>query len=171
MTNFRVNVKVTTEGDRGGGGMRRIYERIRKIDTGAKRSRGAASLAMAVRVADEIVATVQGASGGGETWNEGHPKFVKRWQNSYERSSSTPGNPPRDQWGGLVDSVYTVKVSERSANVEVRAPYAVYHEFGDWTSFFGNSIGARPFIRPSLEKVSGELGTIAEAAFRNETGL
>lgn len=163
MTNVRVNVKIE--------GLGRVSARVRKVDGKAGSATDAASKAMAEEMKLAVEEELSTFSGGGQTWNEAHPAFHPRWQNSYGRPSAGPGASPNTQTGGLIDSLQVDRVSDKSYNFVVNSPYARFHEFDGWTSWYGNSIGERPFVRPALESIRDELGPVAQAAFREALGV
>jgi hypothetical protein len=66
--------------------------------------------------------------------------------------SSAPGRPPNSDTGYLANSIMHRMLSPVSAEVTAMAKYAVPLEFG-WTSRGGNTVPARPFMYPALEKV------------------
>jgi phage gpG-like protein len=66
--------------------------------------------------------------------------------------SSAPGMPPNSDTGYLANSIMHRMLTPVSAEVSAMAKYAVPLEFG-WTQKGGNTVPARPFMNPALEKV------------------
>lgn len=104
----------------------------------------------------------------GVLWNYSTPGFHPKWRNVYSRPSGAPGEAPASQSGNLMGSIDFYSTGEASGYMEIAAIYAAYQEFGDWTSWYGNKIEARPFVRPAIGKSLKKFNEAAVTRYRRE---
>lgn len=143
MTNVRINVNVD--------GMGHILDRVRKIDESAKQAQTPAAEAMAVATQKRIEERVRA------------PKSGIQWPGQ-PRPSGISGGYPANQWGDLLASIWISQTRHGSATLLVGAglpdPYAMRLEKG-FTTPSGRFVKF-PFVRPSVESLSGEYTTIVQ---------
>lgn len=152
MPNLRLNVHVE--------GQQRIFERVRRINERAPQLAEDATKAMAEALKREI-GEILFETSNGTTWNSYNPAW-KYWWKSYGSPSAAPGDPINYQTGELWQSIEIRKTSAGNHSLAVTAPYAQFHEITGWTSYYGNNIAPRPFVRPASERAAAEYNQIAE---------
>lgn len=90
-------------------------------------------------VRNTAVKSIQQHKSSGVTYTRSNP--------SRTHTASTEGNPPNSDTGFLANNINLVIDNDGlGAEVESRAEYSVYLEFGT------SEMGARPFLQPALEE-------------------
>lgn len=88
-------------------------------------------------------------------------QIAARWS---AQSPAPPGDPPAIDTGALADSI-TLQVGEDGAlMVGSSLDYAARLEFG------GQTLAARPWLRPALDRVRGEVAILAAERFGTWAG-
>lgn len=107
-------------------------KRYRNVDSEyAKQTRDTISIA-GLLVMNEAKRSIQSSSGGGRTYGN--------------HTASAAGQPPNTDTGFLVSNIFLDKDNDgMGADVESRADYSVYLEFGT------KDMQPRPFMQPALE--------------------
>lgn len=107
-------------------------KRYRNVDSQyAKQTRDTISIA-GLLVMNEAKRSIQSSSGGGRTYGN--------------HTASAAGQPPNTDTGFLVSNIFLDKDNDgMGADVESRADYSVYLEFGT------KDMQPRPFMQPALE--------------------
>lgn len=82
-------------------------------------------------------------------------RIYKRRQTTHQ--ASAPGQSPASDSGTLKKSIYSEKVRDLTYVVGSRIVYALHLEYGT------RKMAARPFFRPSVEAVKGQLRPRLEA--------
>lgn len=163
--NFRINVNFSPPN-----GLSRVQEIVRRVEIGSRRAAEEIVQDMYDAVHEEILQDAQTPKSG-TLWNRSNRYFYRTWKNSYSKPSAAPGESPADQTGGLYGSISFKRNTATSGNLEVGAKHGYWQEFGGWTSWYGNTIAARPFVRPATERARKRISDIARARYRKETGL
>ena len=75
---------------------------------------------------------------------------------------SPAGEPPHIEWAGLVNSIKSRRVKDKSWRVEDGVEYGLTHEFGDST----RNIPKRPFMVPAAERVRKNMAEKYKGLFK-----
>jgi hypothetical protein len=141
--NVRLNIHIDA--------MDGVIERVRSIDAAAKAAQNPAAEAMATATQQRIEERVRA------------PKSGIQWPGQ-PRPSGISGGYPANQWGDLLASIWISQTRHGNATLLVGAglpdPYAMFLEMG-FTTPSGRFVKF-PFVRPSVESLSGEYTTIVQ---------
>jgi len=111
------------------------------------------------QVVGKAAADIEGNAKDSITTNSGQYKqYGSHW-------SSPPGSPPNNDTGNLANSIGHRMLTNTSAEVFVNAKYGVPLELG-WISANGNHVPARPFLRPTVEKVAPSFQTACKVILK-----
>ena len=137
-------------------GSDQLQRELRRLSGDLRDDVGKMVLATAVEMRTDIVKSIQRGPASGLTYKKSNPTRT--------HTASAPGQPPMTDTGVLANSITFDRIGDLTATVSSNLNYATWLEYGT------SSMAARPFFRPTVERMRpkyiGKLEDIIRRATR-----